>query len=104
MPSAMSTRSDRFGRGSGGGRVPIPATRAADAANDTAFTPNGAAAATTNSQAPSGFAANWWSTVNVAPSHALAVGSRSAGTRAGTKADDAVSASVSPVPSTKKIA
>jgi hypothetical protein len=42
--------------------------------------------------------------VNVAPSQAFAVGSRSEGTSAGTNADDAVSASVSPVPSTKKTA
>jgi hypothetical protein len=100
-PAAMSVRSEDGSRGSGGGTDRIPAIRLAEIRNDTAFTPKGTAAATTNSHAPKGFAANWLTTVNVAYSRELAVGRRSAGTVAGTNAAEAVSARVSPVPSVK---
>jgi hypothetical protein len=92
---------ERRGR-SAGGRERSPATRAAEPANDAAFTPKGRAADTANSHPPSGLARNWLTTVKVPPSREFAVGSASTGTIAGTNAAEAVSARVSPVPRTKK--
>lgn len=102
----MSARSDeRASVATTGGWMPrSEKTSTAAARNDAAFRPNGNAAASTKSHAPNGLATNWLITVKIAPKRESAVGSRSGATIAGTKAAEAVSASVSPVPRTKKTA
>src|SRR4051812_18958854 len=94
MPSATSGDSRDGGRGSGAPTVRIVVSGTAARANVTAFTPNGSAAPTTNSQAPTGFAVNWFRTVKAAYIQALARGRPGGGTRVGTKAAAAVSARV----------
>jgi hypothetical protein len=71
------------------------ATRTAEIANVSALTPKGRAAATTNSHAPNGLAANWLIRLKLAYSNEFARGRDNGGTTAGTNPADAVSARVS---------